>query len=282
MLDMMKRAWEKVEMNEEMDERLFSQIKEQVEINENQRDKNRERKMQMKGKSVNRKMAKVAAIVIPILLGGSMVIAMALGNVQETWFVKPVSHAVLPEEVEEQKETEIVSWQDIEEISYQEGFQKMGIQTYMPTWFEDVGGTVTVKYRENENNWQEMAVYIKGTELNGIAQPISLLQIFVYNELPEWSEKGGNLILSPGEDKEEAQKKIDDAEHIEYITKGGWKAILEDFHTENSANDIYIMGKLSDGRYLFMFMNYNQTLEPEDIYPILDTIPAIEEETIKK
>lgn len=278
MSDMMKRAWEKVEMNEEMDERLFSQIKKQVEI----RDENGERKMQMKGKSVTRKMAKIAAVVIPILFGGSIVIAMALGSVQETWFVKPISQAVLPEEVEGQKETEVVSWRDIEEISYQEGFEKMGVQTYMPTWFEDVGGTVTVKYRENENNQQEMAVYIKGTELNGIAQPISLLQIFVDNELPEWSEKGGNLILNPGDDKEEAQKRIDRAEHIEYTTKGGWKAVLEDFHTENYDNHIYIMGRLSDGRYLTMFMNYNQTLEPEDIYPILDTIPAIEEGTIKK
>ncbi len=269
-------------MNEEMDERLFSQIKKQVEINENQRDKNRERKMQMKGKSVNRKMAKVVVIVIPILLGGSIVIAMALGNVQETWFVKPVFQAVLPEEVEGQKETEIVNWRDIEEISYQERFQKMGIQIYMPTWFEDVGGTVTVKYRENENSWQEMAVYIKGTEVNGIAQLISLLQIFVYNELPEWSEKGGNLILNPGADKEEAQKRIDRAEHIEYTTKGGWKAVLEDYHTENYGNHIYIMVRLSDGRYLSMFMNYNESLKPEDIYPILDTIPAIEERTIKK
>lgn len=80
MSDMMKRAWEKVEMNEEMDERLFSQIKKQVEI----RDENGERKMQMKGKSVTRKMAKIAAVVIPILFGGSIVIAMALGSVQET------------------------------------------------------------------------------------------------------------------------------------------------------------------------------------------------------
>ena len=85
-----------------------------------------------------------------------------------------------------------------------------------------------------------------------------------------------------GDDKEEAQKRIDRAEHIEYTTKGGWKAVLEDCHTENSTNNIYIMGKLSDGRYLTLFMNCNQTLEPEDICPILDTIPAIEEGTIKK
>jgi len=281
MSNIMKRAWRKIEMSGEMDARLFSRIKKQIEINENQREENGERKRQTRGKGVNRKMAKIAAAVIPILLGSSIVIASALGSVQETWFAKPIKQAVFPEEVKDQQKTEMVSWQDIEEISYQEGFQKMGIQTYMPTWFEDVGGTVTVKYREDGNSQRkEMVGYIKGTELDGITNPIHFMQIFVEEEMPEWGEEGGTLVLNPEDDKEAQQEMIDHAECIEYTTKGGWKAVLQDYHRQNYTNNIYIMGKLSDGRYLSMFMNYNERFEPEDIYPILDTIPAIEEGTI--